>query len=129
MSSFLRKSSAAWGEGARTTIVAVDTVDNYCIRNGIKKIDVLNIDTQGYDLEVLIGASTMLNERVDIIITELNFVHLYEGAATFDQIYKFLADRNFLLVGFYNTRRVGKRLGWTDGLFIGSWESTPRRSI
>ena len=40
--------------------VKIDTVDNYCSENGIKKIDLLKIDAEGSDLNVILGAAKML---------------------------------------------------------------------
>jgi len=40
--------------------VQTDTVDNYCQEKGIKKIDLLKIDAEGWDYYVLLGAKRML---------------------------------------------------------------------
>ena len=37
--------------------VRVETLDGYCERHGIDSIDLLKVDTQGYDLNVLKGAA------------------------------------------------------------------------
>ena len=41
--------------------VDVTSVDTYCQKHGLTKIDLLKIDTEGYDLNVLKGATTMLS--------------------------------------------------------------------
>lgn len=43
--------------------VCVDTVDNFCGRNGIESISLPKIDAQGYDLHVLRGVRRMLDDR------------------------------------------------------------------
>jgi FkbM family methyltransferase len=43
--------------------VKVDTLDNYCAKNNVKKIDVLKIDTEGADTWVLYGAENLLKEK------------------------------------------------------------------
>jgi len=55
MSSLLPPGPTAWSEVRRETPVRVETVDAYCAERGIPSIDLLKIDTQGYDLEVLRG--------------------------------------------------------------------------
>lgn len=43
--------------------VKVTTVDDYCARNSIDRIDFLKIDVEGHDLAVLKGARAMLAEK------------------------------------------------------------------
>jgi len=42
--------------------IFVDTVDNYCEGKKINKIDLLKIDTEGFDLEVIMGSVNMLDK-------------------------------------------------------------------
>lgn len=52
--------------------VEVDTVDRYCTANGIERIDLLKIDVEGFEEEVLKGATTMLkNHQVGLVLFEL----------------------------------------------------------
>ncbi len=57
MSSLLRPAAAAWGSIVRETEVAITTLDDYCRSTDVSRIDLLKIDTQGYELEVLRGAT------------------------------------------------------------------------
>ena len=50
---------SATGSGRRIA-VPVETCDAYCRRHGISHIDLLKIDTEGFDLHVLRGAEQML---------------------------------------------------------------------
>ena len=43
-----------------TVEIEVDTILNYCKKNRIKKIDLLKIDTEGYDFEVIKGCGEMI---------------------------------------------------------------------
>lgn len=48
--------------------VDVRTVDGFCIENNIENIDLLKVDTEGNDMNVLLGAETMLSfNRVKVI--------------------------------------------------------------
>jgi len=72
----------------------------------------LNIDVQGYELEVLKGASNILN-GIDYIMTEINRDEVYENCAMIDDIIEFLKPYGFELV---ETNWAGGT--WGDGLFI-----------
>jgi len=49
--------------------VAVDTVDDYCSRNGIGRVDLLKCDVEGHELDVFAGASGMFRSRAIGIAT------------------------------------------------------------
>jgi FkbM family methyltransferase len=53
--------------------VDVDTIDNFCERTGIRHIDLLKIDTEGHDLNVILGSENMLAARnIDILQAEVS---------------------------------------------------------
>lgn len=59
--------------------VTLTSVDQYCLDQGIEQIDLLKIDAEGHDVEVILGASTMLkNHAVGILQFEYN--QLWIGA-------------------------------------------------
>jgi FkbM family methyltransferase len=118
MSSFLEPGEDAWGSITRRRALQLDTVDDYCNRAGIGHIDILKSDTQGYDLEVLRGASKLLRDkRIDLIYLEVIFSKMYHGSPRFDEVYAFLADYGMTLVSFYDMHYQHDLLSWTDALF------------
>jgi FkbM family methyltransferase len=118
MSSFFEPDEAAWGSIIRRRPLQLDTVDDYAARAGMKHIDILKSDTQGYDLNVLRGASKMLREgRISLVYLELIFSKMYQGSPRFDEVYAFLADRGMMLVSFYDMHYQNELLSWTDALF------------
>jgi len=51
--------------------VKVMTLDSYCARCKIERIDIIKIDVEGHEQEVMEGAKTMIaNERIDVLILE-----------------------------------------------------------
>ena len=121
MSSLLEPDQNGWdGQGWNDIKlrypVIVRTIDDYCAEHDIKAIDILKTDTQGYDLEVLKGAENILeSRRIHLVYTEINLSTMYEGQASFDEIYRFLSDRDFTLVSVYELHAR-----WMDCLFVNS---------
>lgn len=66
----------------------------------VEEIDILKLDLQGYELEALKGAGDLLN-RVKTIITEVEFVPLYENQPLFGDIDLFLRNAGFRLLNLY----------------------------
>jgi hypothetical protein len=78
----------------------------------------LKSDTQGYDLNVLQGATRRLQRGVGLVYLEVNFANLYEGQGSFGKQYDVLTSLGFRLFSFYQIFRMGGLAGWTDALFV-----------
>jgi FkbM family methyltransferase len=118
MSSFLPLGPEGWGGMVGKMDVPVVTVDSYCRRNAISEIDILKIDTQGFDFEVLKGADRMLSHaQIGLVFVEITFARLYEHLPRFDAVFRFLADRAYRLVAVYDHHRHNRILMWTDVMF------------
>ena len=86
MSSFLEPADT-WGAVRKRTSVPVITVDEYCLINSIDRIDLLKVDTQGYDYEVLLGSAEMLRRRtIALILVEVIFDTMYNDIRRFDDL-------------------------------------------
>lgn len=80
--------------------VKIETLDNYCKQNNIDKIDILKIDTQGYEDKVLQGSlETIKKNKIGIIITEIMFDDVYDKHFCFSDLEKYLIPNNFRMVG------------------------------
>lgn len=119
MSSFLEPGRDSWGEIKQRVQVKVSTVDEYCDERRIGSIDILKSDAQAFDLEVIKGAHRLLvDHRIHVIYMEINFSELYQGQPRVDEIFRFLADRGFVLIGLYNFHYPKGLLGWADAVFV-----------
>jgi|TARA_R110001583_G_scaffold1042_7_gene8972 FkbM family methyltransferase len=92
------------------------SLDAYFEENDIdiSKFNMINIDVQGYELEVFKGALNSLF-MIDYVMTEVNLDELYEGCPMMENLDEFLGD----LFGF---KRVAQRIvgnnTWGDALYI-----------
>jgi FkbM family methyltransferase len=79
----------------KVTICRLDTVfDKYC-KNEHKIL--LKVDTQGYEMSVLLGAEASL-AKIRALELEMSFIPLYEGQALFHDIYLWLLQKGFQMV-------------------------------
>lgn len=119
MSSFLELGEKGWGRTGAPKRVTIETIDNYCSKNQIGFIDLLKIDTQGFELEVMKGAANALkNNKIHLVLMEVTFAKIYDGLPPFDQLYKLLTESGFRLVTFYGQHYHDGLISWTDVLFI-----------
>jgi FkbM family methyltransferase len=94
----------------KTEKVLMDRLDN--IDFDRESFNFINIDVQGYELEVFKGAVETL-EKIDYIISEINNTDLYENGAMIQDLCDFLGKFGFVLV---EQNWVGQT--WGDGFFI-----------
>lgn len=109
-------------ESVQYTKVSTITLDEFCIRDKIERIDLLKMDIQGGELLALQGAVSLLQKQaIDLIYLEVNFGKLYEYQAYFHEINKFLQENKYILYGVYNLTRLSDgTLGYGDAIFISS---------
>jgi len=103
----------------RRVDIRIATLDAVAAEHRIDSIDLLKIDVQGYELEVLKGASQMLSAgRIRAIVLEVNFAPLYERQASFQDINTLLKSHGFGLSCFYDFAfSTQNQLMWCDALF------------
>ena len=79
-------------------ILKTSTIDSYVSGNDIDKIDLLKIDTEGHELEVLMGAKKTINEnKVRYILIEIHSSKMYKNYSK-KKIEVFLKKNNFILL-------------------------------
>tara|TARA_Y100000816_G_scaffold291391_1_gene282602 strand:+ start:276 stop:1043 length:768 start_codon:yes stop_codon:yes gene_type:complete len=80
--------------------VKIISLDNYCKDNNIYEIDLLKIDTQGFEDKVLAGCNQILkNNIISAIESEIMLDNVYDKYLSFSDLEKYLIPNNFRLVG------------------------------
>lgn len=99
--------------------VPVVRLDAWAEERSIAQVDLLKVDAQGYDLEVLKGASGLL-PGVKAINCECQFAPEYVGCASFSQIDRFLVEHGFALHQLHevNDRGDEEQTTYGDGLWL-----------
>jgi FkbM family methyltransferase len=107
---------------ADTIKVEVITLNEFFVRNNLSPHDYnfMNIDIQGAELMAFKGASDIL-KTMDVIISEVNLIELYENAPLENDIIDYLAGSGFVKVNaiyhnLYDER--GTFPAWGECLFI-----------
>lgn len=107
-----------------------DIVDDHMEHVEVRRLDetlslpghlLLKTDTQGFDLEVLRGATGIL-PRVTAVVTELSVRNIYEGSPRLTEMIEHLVLAGFEIVGLFPVSRDSDRLRVIefDGVFLRS---------
>jgi FkbM family methyltransferase len=105
--------------------VSMRRLDHYAREQSITRIDLLKIDTQGFEPEVLEGAGKFLG-NTGVVITELMFYDFYERSLSFTDIEKYLLPAGFIL---YDINHISKnpmngRTDWVDVIYVNNKKLT-----
>lgn len=78
----------------------------------------LKLDTQGFDMEVLLGAAEVL-KNVHVVVTEASLQPIYAGTKLFPEVLEFMATNGFALSGFFPVSRSDDlRIIESDCVFV-----------
>lgn len=107
MSSFRFPTSIHLDALPTSKIVSQESVEVRCLDDLLPQLEIhdssrvfLKVDTQGYDLEVLRGASQLIS-RVPLIQTELAFRNIYQEAPSFLSLIEFMESSNYRIVSLH----------------------------
>lgn len=91
-------------------VVKIDKLDNIAFDR--KKFNMINIDVQGYELEVFKGAVKTL-KTIGIIYTEVNFEEVYKNCCLVEELDSFLKKFGFIRILTDRSNRT-----WGDALYL-----------
>lgn len=99
----------------------LDDVLADCAETRALPIDLLKIDVQGYEAEVLAGATETL-ARTRVLVIEANYTAHYQDAPTFEAIWPTISRAGFALYTMSDPWRsqADSRALWADAVFIRS---------
>ena len=101
--------------------VRVTTVDTFCLETGIESIDLLKTDTEGYDLEVLRGATQLLGKkRIHLILSEAGIRSGDVRHTPLAQLLTFLQSFGYRLFGLYDLphKNASMEAEFCNALFV-----------
>jgi FkbM family methyltransferase len=99
--SLAQRTEAGCENGARYD-VPVQTLDSWCLREGIAHIDFLKVDAEGFDLDVLKGSSQLLQDSaIDLIMFEYASGWISSRRFLQDAV-EFLAAHSYKLFRLFN---------------------------
>lgn len=89
-------------------------LDNYILKEGIEKINLLKIDIEGYELNALKSLGNYLeNNIIDIIKIEISF----KNKNNFGLINSLLNKNNYFIDGFTNVKYLEGEIFFVDAYF------------
>lgn len=120
-SSQLRQEWAARGHDRPThpVSVAVRTLDETLRERSYQGPFLIKVDTEGYELEVLRGASESL-AKADVVIAETSVMQRFEGSYEFADLIRLLDDSGFRLFDLLDVKTFGRRgpINYVDAAFV-----------
>ena len=109
-------------DSGATEAIQVTTVDAFAEANQVGRIDLLKIDTEGYDLEVLKGSEHMLRRQsIQFVLAEVSLDRPSPRHVPFEAIRDFLRPHGFAVYGIYDQQLEWsgrKRLQYANACFI-----------
>ncbi|WP_179018611.1 FkbM family methyltransferase [Winogradskyella forsetii] len=100
------------------TPVEIITIDQFVEANNIEKIDVLKIDTEGFELEVFKGAQKSFSSgKIGLLFFEASFINSHKGMPTFTELWNFVLNEDFELVSVYPLVHRKNMAAYTNVLF------------
>jgi len=114
-----RRSDSSFGEASVGQIeVPCTTIDKYCQKNGIRRIDLLKIDVEGAEDLVIAGAAeTLQNAIVSNVLIEVTFGDLYQKSTEPLKLFGLMKDFGYHMMGIYHQQVRNRRLAWADVLW------------
>ncbi|HEX6346050.1 FkbM family methyltransferase [Umezawaea sp.] len=75
--------------------VETDTLDGFCARHGIDRVDFLKADVEGAELDVLSGGEGVLEKHTPTVLLEIEARHLRRFDRSPESVVDWMADRGY----------------------------------
>jgi FkbM family methyltransferase len=99
---FLESSAADSAGGGDVEEIDIDTVDHFCAEIDIGHINFFKVDTEGGDLDVLLGAKDMLRgQLIDVVEVEAGMNPNNHRHVRFEILKSYLESNSYFLFGIY----------------------------
>jgi hypothetical protein len=107
------------GTAPRSRLVPVTTLDTLSREHGLGGPYVLKVDVEGAELDVLAGASLVL-QRTEMVLLEVSLFELNPGAAQFGDVVCWMRDNGWTVYDVYNghVRPLDGALAQLDVAFV-----------
>lgn len=108
-------------ETADKETINVTTLNDFTQKNNISQIDLLKIDTEGYELEVLRGANNLLSTgAINAIICEVALSSKNKRNTQLNDLIVYLDNYGYYFVSLYdsNIDSYKEGIAWSNALFI-----------
>jgi FkbM family methyltransferase len=97
-------------------------LSSYMKEAGLESIDLLWMDIQGAELMALRGLGTKIRD-VKVVITEVEFIEIYENQPLFEDIRAFLSAHGFRLYAFGSWGRFSGDTIFVNEAMVHTWQA------
>jgi FkbM family methyltransferase len=96
------------GSVQQTSEVGSVSMDDFCSENNIEKLDLIKIDTDGYEFEILKGAEKTITKHSPVIILEIGLYLLEEHNVKTEQFFDFLNSKGYKIISSKKGKIISK---------------------
>lgn len=82
------------------------TIDSFCMERNIRRVDLIKVDTDGYEIQILKGASKTLKKYHPYIIFEIGLYIMEEHNVTFEHYFEYLSLFGYTLINSKKGRTI-----------------------
>ncbi|MDY6791268.1 MAG: FkbM family methyltransferase [Thermodesulfobacteriota bacterium] len=82
------------------------TVDDFCAKNRINRLDLIKIDTDGHEIQVLAGASKTIRKYKPYVIFEIGQYIIEEYNISFEQYFNYFPSLVYTLYNSKNGKKI-----------------------
>ena len=101
-------------------VVRQRSLDSLREELSLDRIAILKTDTEGYDLQVLKGASrTLAEQKIDVVMSEAFFVRYRQGQCYFWDLADFMHSKGYFFVNLFDQRNTSQgRLYTANAIWV-----------